>query len=363
VSALVDQFTTTAFRLETLPAYDVPEERRQLDDFVAGLPAPERSVRTSRWLARMATTTVAGKAWSRLRVISDRPTPYERWELDRFVESQACGEQVRIIAREDHLDLVGRDFWLFDAGQPHRLDTRWWRSMVAGHRSAGTSMRRVRVVTALPPGQQAAATLYYLDGLTCGEVAEHLGTSVGAVKARLHKARAMLRRQLAPGWKEPTKMPTTDQLPLSMRISNVRATEQAAERRHVVVLTTDDASQSLLIWIGSAEALALARTLEGVQLPRPSVYHLTTALLQAAGRRLAEARITALTDRVIYAQTVLDDGAVVDARPSDALNLALLADAPIHVDPAVLQADQRADDHEDPTDYPMDARAILNAAT
>ncbi len=150
MSALVDafdRFTTTAFRLETLPAYDVPEEPRQLDDFVAGLPVPERSVRTSKWLARMATTTVAGKAWSRLRVISDRPTPYERWELDRFVESQACGEQIRIIVREDHLDLVGRDFWLFDAGQPHRLDTRWWRSMVAGHRSAGTSTRRVRVVT------------------------------------------------------------------------------------------------------------------------------------------------------------------------------------------------------------------------
>ncbi|TDO27660.1 RNA polymerase sigma factor (sigma-70 family) [Kribbella sp. VKM Ac-2527] len=218
-------------------------------------------------------------------------------------------------------------------------------------------------VRALPPGQQAAATLYYLDGLTCGEVAEHLGTSVGAVKARLHKARATLRRQLAPGWKEPAIMSTTDQLPMSMRIRDVRATEQAAERRHVVVLTTDDGTQNLMIWIGSAEALALARTLEGVQLPRPSVYHLTAALLQAAGRRLAETRITALTDQVIYAQTVLDDGAVVDARPSDALNLALLADAPIHVDPAVLQADQRADDHEDPTDYPMDARAILNAAT
>jgi bifunctional DNase/RNase len=215
-------------------------------------------------------------------------------------------------------------------------------------------------VRALPPGQQAAAALYYLDGLTCAEVAEHLGTSVGAVKARLHKARATLRRQLAPGWKEQSTMPTTDQIP--MRISDVRATEQATERRHVVVLTSDGGTQDLLIWIGSGEALALARTLEGVQLPRPSVYHLTTALLQAAGRRLAEARITALTDQVIYAQTVLDDGTVVDARPSDALNLALLADAPIQVDAAVLRADRRAG-HEDPIDYAMDARAILNAAT
>ena len=215
-------------------------------------------------------------------------------------------------------------------------------------------------VRALPPGQRAAATLYYLDGLTCAEVAEHLDTSVGAIKARLHKARATLRRRLAPEWKEQSTMPTTDQIP--MRISDVRATEQPAERRHVVVLTTDDGTQDLLIWIGSAEALALARTLEGVELPRPSVYHLTTALLRAAGRRLAEARITALTDQIIYAQTVLDDGAVVDARPSDALNLALLAGAPIYVAPAVLQAAHGADDHRDPADYPMDARAILNTA-
>jgi hypothetical protein len=111
-----ETFRVSAFRLETLPAYDVPEEANEISAFLAGEPSPERSVRTSPWLAQIATSTVAGRDWRRLRLLSTEPVPYETWELDRYLESQACGEQVRILPRDLHQDLAIGDFWMFDVG-------------------------------------------------------------------------------------------------------------------------------------------------------------------------------------------------------------------------------------------------------
>ena len=111
-------FQHSAFRLETLPAYDVPDEAAELEAYRAGRPLAERSVRTMPWLAQMAATTAEGKQWQRLRLIGAEPTLYESWEVGRYVESQACGEQIRLLDRADHPDLSGRDFWLFDAGTP-----------------------------------------------------------------------------------------------------------------------------------------------------------------------------------------------------------------------------------------------------
>src|SRR5262249_31640234 len=58
---------------------------------------------------------------------------------------------------------------------------------------------RVRAaVTELPRGQREAVTLYYLGGLSQADAAAHLGIPPGAVKTRLHKARASLRSRLQP---------------------------------------------------------------------------------------------------------------------------------------------------------------------
>ena len=59
-----------------------------------------------------------------------------------------------------------------------------------------------RAVAELPRGQRGAVLLFYLSGMTHAEVAAHLGIEVGAVKTRLYKARAALRRRLWAEWKE-----------------------------------------------------------------------------------------------------------------------------------------------------------------
>lgn len=115
-----DNFTSTVFRLETLQDYTAPGEAERIAAFLHGAPRPERSVRTSPWLARIAVSTATqGKHWQRVRVVEEPLTDYTRYELASYVESQAAGEEIRIV-RSDPGGFRGlrRDFWLFDAGLP-----------------------------------------------------------------------------------------------------------------------------------------------------------------------------------------------------------------------------------------------------
>lgn len=113
-----DRFTGTVFRLETLQDYGDPGEAERVAAYHRGDPQPERSIRTSPWLARIAATTLAGKRWLRVRVVEEPLTEYTRYELAGYVESQAAGEEIRIVRRDaaPAVATLRRDFWLFDAG-------------------------------------------------------------------------------------------------------------------------------------------------------------------------------------------------------------------------------------------------------
>jgi RNA polymerase sigma factor (sigma-70 family) len=188
---------------------------------------------------------------------------------------------------------------------------------------------RVRTaIAALPAGQRDAVTLFYLAGLSAPEVAEHLASTHGAIKTRLHKARTTLRANLR-DLREDTM--------IEMRVADVRDTRAGTLRdSHVVLLQERDGARELPIWIGAAEGTALALALGDVELPRPGTYQLVGELVRAAGTSVSEVRIVRLADMVFYAQVVLADGAIVDARPSDALNLALVTGVPILVEEDVL---------------------------
>lgn len=116
--ALFDTFTHSAYRLETLPAYAIPAEDPSYLAFQHGLPRPERSVRTSPWMRRIAVTTAAGKKWSRTRVVDTPLTDYQRFQLPAYLESQTVGERIDVVPRDVVGDL-GPDFWLFDAFTDH----------------------------------------------------------------------------------------------------------------------------------------------------------------------------------------------------------------------------------------------------
>lgn len=109
-----DQFEVSAFRLETLQHYAVSAEDARMRAFREGTPRPERSVRTSPWLQRIAATTMAGKSWRRLHLISEPLSEYLRYELIGYGESCACGEQIRLAYPPDEGPALV-DFWLFDS--------------------------------------------------------------------------------------------------------------------------------------------------------------------------------------------------------------------------------------------------------
>lgn len=200
-------------------------------------------------------------------------------------------------------------------------------------------------VAALADGQRDAVLLFYLQGLTHREVANELGISVGAVKSRLHQARAALAPRLAPlvDTKEtPLMTQTPEHQWVNVSILEVRREngDDPAHRRHVIVLRERGANRELPIWVGPFEATAVALSLEATEMPRPMTYQFTSSLLNAAGSHVAEVRITGLLEGIFLA-TVVVEGPTgvheVDARPSDALNLALVTGAPIRTDQTLLQ--------------------------
>jgi len=94
--------------------------------------------------------------------------------------------------------------------------------------------------------------------------------------------------------------------------------------------SVDGDPRRLRIGVGDAEAIALAFSLQGQEFPRPMTYQLMAGLVEAAGSAVRSVRVTRRTEGVFYAQVMLR-GAVVDARPSDAINLAAVAGAPVYV--------------------------------
>ena len=118
--AVFDTFQASAFRLETLQSYAISAEDAWLRAFREGLPRPERSIRTSAWLRRVAVSTMAGKSWSRVRLVRHPLSEYLRYEILGYIESAAVGEETRIVDLDlyPHLKDLGPDFWHFDADEP-----------------------------------------------------------------------------------------------------------------------------------------------------------------------------------------------------------------------------------------------------
>ena len=210
-------------------------------------------------------------------------------------------------------------------------------------------------ISELPTGQREAVLQFHLADLPQEAVASRLSTSVGAIRTRLHKARTTLRKQLvATPEHEEGSVPDTA---APARITDVRRTPAG---RHVVLLATADCE--LPIWIGAAEAEALAAGLQDVELPRPNAHALALSLVRACGRTPNRVRITRLDAATFYAEIILDDGTTVDARPSDALIISVAAEIPIEIDPAVLAATRDAPPDayaQDLAHAPADGAALL----
>ena len=107
----------------------------------------------------------------------------------------------------------------------------------------------------------------------------------------------------------------------------------------IVVLHDLDNRKALPIWIGSAEASAIIRCIEGLVVARPMTHDLVTNIIEQTGFKLDKIEINNVENDTYYATLYLskeDDVIEVDARPSDAIAIAMRAGAPIFVTANVL---------------------------
>ena len=111
-------------------------------------------------------------------------------------------------------------------------------------------------------------------------------------------------------------------------------------KQPIVLLKTAEGNKFLPIWIGHAEAAAILMKLQSQPAPRPMTHDLMTDILEQLDAQLVKITVTELRENTFYAQiTVVRDGQEieVDCRPSDAIALAIRAEAPIYAAERVIE--------------------------
>jgi len=124
---------------------------------------------------------------------------------------------------------------------------------------------------------------------------------------------------------------------VEMTIDSIRVSLMNYQR--VVILKEKGTDRYLPIWIGPAEADAIAVKLQGATVPRPLTHDLLSSVVSTLGATVNSIVVCDLKNDTFFAKIILNvDGKQmeVDSRPSDALALAVRVDVPIYVDDTVL---------------------------
>jgi len=120
-------------------------------------------------------------------------------------------------------------------------------------------------------------------------------------------------------------------------------------KQPIVLLKTVAGNKFLPIWIGHAEAAAILMKLQGTETPRPMTHDLMSHMLGELNAEVARITVTELRDNTFYALITLRSDAAeieIDSRPSDALALAVRANAPIFADDKVIEDSAIEFEHE-----------------
>jgi RNA polymerase sigma factor (sigma-70 family) len=322
------------------------------------------------WEAEDVVQEATLQAFLGLRRLRD-PTRFVAWLLGIVVN--LCRMHLR--SRRDEHPLAG-----WDGGRV--VQDRTW----AGAQPPPEEVFEIRelqrailaAIAGLPTEQREVVRLHYIDGLTLEDIRVLMGAPVGTVKARLHRARARLRRALAieglgipagraPGKKEEeasmVEVTVYDVMVRAPKVRDVKRLagpqEEGPERTRVVLLKEKAGERVLPIWIGVAEGDALAMQLAAIATPRPLTFDLMARLLELTGARVESVAINRVHESTYYATLRVGTGprtSEVDARPSDALNLAVRVGAPVFIAPEVLEQARAY------LSAPQDVPTVLEAA-
>jgi hypothetical protein len=122
---LFGRFEQEAFRLEVQPTYVLDYEQEAVNEFLQGEPRPVTEHRFyADWLSQIKAATNEGRRILRVRVLSDPPTDYQRWEVWASRWNTDAGEQIRYLGRSQAIKAgvpLTDDWWLFDRQQLARM--------------------------------------------------------------------------------------------------------------------------------------------------------------------------------------------------------------------------------------------------
>jgi len=127
-------------------------------------------------------------------------------------------------------------------------------------------------------------------------------------------------------------------MPVRMRIKGLMI--DPVSNMPIIILKDPEGESVLPIWVGIFEANAIATQLEKVTSPRPMTHDLLRNVIEGLKARVDRVVITELKDNTFFALIHLErngERLAIDARPSDAMALALRAEVPIFVEEAVLE--------------------------
>ncbi|MBW1759228.1 MAG: bifunctional nuclease family protein [Deltaproteobacteria bacterium] len=124
------------------------------------------------------------------------------------------------------------------------------------------------------------------------------------------------------------------------RVSIAGLTMDQASNTPILILKTVEGDESIPIWIGLLEAASITSALQNINFDRPMTHDLFKNFMDIVNIELAKVEVCDLKDSTFYARMYCTSGDkefILDARPSDAISLALRFKAPIYVEEKVIK--------------------------
>jgi bifunctional DNase/RNase len=130
------------------------------------------------------------------------------------------------------------------------------------------------------------------------------------------------------------------------KVSIAGLTMDPASNTPIIILKSEENDQAIPIWIGLLEATSIASALQSIKYERPMTHDLFKNFSETLQISIAKVEVCDLRDNTFFARIYFvskDNNFDIDARPSDAIALALRFDAPIFVEDAVMQKSKIVD--------------------
>lgn len=128
------------------------------------------------------------------------------------------------------------------------------------------------------------------------------------------------------------------------RVSIAGLTLDPASNTPILILKSQENDQVIPIWIGLLEATAIAAVLQNIRFERPMTHDLFKNVLEAQNMSVDKVEVCDLKDNTYYAKIYFaspEKSFIMDARPSDAIAVALRFKAPIYVDDRVIEKSKK----------------------